>query len=84
MSGCTWEHCDKPASIPKYDSGGELWANLCDEHSKKLEDSVGKDPRHVVACWVKAQGGPKKAARRMSQQLPIPELAAIKKSSDRY
>lgn len=64
---CTWKDCDKPATQPQVASDGEIWANLCDEHHEKLEESLSSlEPKKLLSAWVKAQGGANKAAKRMT------------------
>ena len=49
---CTWKDCAKTAieSIP--DRNGNEWANLCEEHTKKLADAVASlDPKRLLGAW---------------------------------
>ena len=63
---CTWIDCASDAAHPELDKNGRQWADLCDAHSQKLNDALScGDMRKVLAFWVRAQGGPKKAAERM-------------------
>jgi hypothetical protein len=64
-NGCTWEGCDKLATKPQIAKDGEQWANLCDEHAAKV-DAAAMDtrPGAILSTWIRAQGGPKAAARR--------------------
>lgn len=69
MQKCTYSDCILQAAHPQLSSEGAMWANLCDDHSRKF-DTMMIDPNtsvtRLLAEWVKAQGGPKLAARRMS------------------
>lgn len=68
MSTCTWEGCNRDASVPQVSEDGEAWANLCGAHAWDLEYAIaGPDPRETVRAWIKAQGGAVAAARRMSR-----------------
>lgn len=64
---CTWDGCTKAATVPQIARDGERWANLCAEHDAELNKAI--DTSNVPALmrgWVKAQGGAKKAAARMT------------------
>lgn len=65
---CTWEGCAEKAAHPMFARDGEQWAFLCNEHKVKFDAAftpyeVGK----VLSTWVKAQGGAKAAAARMTR-----------------
>lgn len=67
---CTWRDCTMAANHPQVDSDGEVWANLCDDHKAEFEMATTPtgdtfNPQAVLSAWIKAQGGAKKAARRM-------------------
>ena len=63
---CSWLDCESNAARPELDINGREWANLCDAHSKKFNDALRSgDVKKIRACWVRAQGGAKKAAARM-------------------
>ena len=61
---CTWKDCTKTAEYPQIAKDGEQWANLCKEHHKKLENSIGAEPKEMLSCWIKAMGGAKMATIR--------------------
>lgn len=74
QANCTWEKCPEVATVPQTAKDGEMWANLCQAHHDELEASINRlftDPgrnaikRHL-RDWIKAQGGSKAAAKRMS------------------
>lgn len=77
MTQCTWQdppdtRCTREATHPQTAEGGEVWANLCDEHAKQLDASVNglivednHNPAAVLRAWVRASGGAKKMAGRM-------------------
>jgi len=70
MSICTWEGCTCLAQYPQIATDNEVWANLCEVHHKEmkytLETAMRSDHAPIVLSrWIKAQGGAKKAARRM-------------------
>lgn len=63
---CTWVDCELDACIPQIARDGTQWANLCAEHALKLDTAIAMNkPKILLAYWVKAQGGSKKAAERM-------------------
>lgn len=62
---CTWKGCSNKATTPQIDSNGNEWANLCDDHHRLLDETLG-DPKKIklmLSYWVKAQGGAKAASR---------------------
>ena len=72
MPDCTWVDCTATATCPQLDKGGSPWANLCDAHHVELDNAINNfakgvtdEPKKMLSCWVKAQGGAKKAAERM-------------------
>lgn len=63
---CRWEGCQKDGTQDQIDRDGAVWACLCVEHDKKLDEAVKSlDPKLFVSAWIKAQGGAKAAAARM-------------------
>jgi hypothetical protein len=67
---CTWKDCPNEAKHPQVASDEQEWANLCDEHKSELDWSIlqtgeTQDIRSLMSVWIKAQGGAKKAAKRM-------------------
>lgn len=68
MTTCTWQNCDRDASVPQVDRNGETWANLCGAHAWDMEDAIADaDPRETVRAWIKAQGGAAAAAKRVAR-----------------
>ena len=64
---CTWKHCSKPAAHPQTATNGEVWANLCDQHSAELEAAIGgSDAKLLLRLWVMAGGGAEKMGARMT------------------
>jgi hypothetical protein len=63
---CTWVNCREPAKHPQHAKDGTVWANLCYAHVLELDDAITAGPPKILAAWVKAQGGAKAAAKRMS------------------
>lgn len=65
---CTFKDCTNEATHELKSKDESVWANLCDEHNSKLEEAISKgDTKVVVGLWVGAQGGPEKAAERLSK-----------------
>jgi hypothetical protein len=65
---CTWEGCTAPSTMPVHDRDGRPWAYLCDEHSARLDAAIASgSPGRTVAAWIRAQGGPRAAADRMTK-----------------
>lgn len=62
---CTWEDCLEPGEFKQIATDGEVWANLCDHHNQLLDKAPEGNYKMFVAYWIKAQGGAKKAAKRM-------------------
>lgn len=73
MTRCTWQdppdkQCERLAAIDHVSKDGETWARLCKEHDKELTDSQA-DPINVplmLRCWVRAGGGHKIMAARLT------------------
>lgn len=70
---CTFEGCSLEAVHElKSRDDGEIWARLCEDHNKQIDDAIkAGDPKRVVGLWVKAQGGSKKASERMLKRLGL-------------
>jgi hypothetical protein len=67
MLACTWVDCQAEALHPQLDRQGKQWACLCQEHHDRLEKALTDlEPKGLLSCWVKAQGGAKAAARRLT------------------
>jgi len=63
---CTWLDCKNEATHPHKATDGSIWANLCDAHHARQEAAEkGDGTENILSCWVKAQGGAKRAAARM-------------------
>lgn len=66
---CTWFECSNEAVREQRDEQGKVWANLCEDHDRQLTDSLCRgQAAQILSGWVKAQGGAKKAAKRMIEQ----------------
>lgn len=61
---CTWVDCEQEAHNPQIGSDGKAWADLCFDHAKELDASL-LDPKAVLRCWIRAQGG----ARAMTDRI---------------
>ena len=79
MRQCTWkgreERCGKEATEQQLGKDGSVWADLCPEHHKELDEALravaqvaegdkSAFPR-MMSAYVKAGGGAKAMARRM-------------------
>jgi len=64
---CSWVDCQKEFTTPQVDSEGKCWAKLCADHAKVMQDAIEdiNNPKRLLSCWIKAQGGAKAAASRM-------------------
>ena len=63
---CSWQYCMAGALHQEIAQDGKVWARLCTDHHDKLDAILkGGDVKKILAAWVTAQGGPKKAANRM-------------------
>ncbi len=71
---CTWVDCTEVATTPKIGNDGSQWANLCAAHAKELDDNL-LDPKAVLRCWVRAQGGAKRMVEKMRASGEIDRLA---------
>lgn len=68
MTRCTWKECEQDARHPQIAQGGEVWANLCDQHHQEMEAAIEKlDPKTLLRAWICAQGGAEAAAKRMTK-----------------
>lgn len=64
---CTWQDCEEQGKHVHKDKQGRVWSTLCDKHHEMIEELVYlKDPKQILARWVKASGGPKKLAHKMT------------------
>lgn len=64
---CTWVDCSKEATVPQIAKDGDQWANLCVEHDAEIDKAlVSMDVKVVLRNWLRAQGGAKAAAARMT------------------
>lgn len=64
MNSCTWVDCQQEATHQQNDVNGESWANLCLHHHSELRAAMAKSVPAMMAAWIKAQGGAKKASQR--------------------
>ena len=63
---CTWKECSNEGKFPQLDKDQKQWAFLCEEHHIELEDAIDNfNAKKLLSCWVKAQGGAEKAAKRV-------------------
>lgn len=70
-TNCTWEGCTQTAKHESRSTTGEKWADLCDEHEHQLSASLTSGgPGSILSSWIKAQGGAKAAAARMTGSKP--------------
>lgn len=66
MPRCTWVDCTEPAAHPQHDKGGQVWADLCDEHDTVLSLAVNTGNVPMILCsWVRAKGGAEKCAANL-------------------
>jgi hypothetical protein len=73
---CTWEECRRRAEHEEKANNGSVWARLCQAHHEELKKAIARSldedgklpmmPRLLLRAWVKAQGGSRKAAKRLS------------------
>jgi hypothetical protein len=62
---CTWQDCTRDGTREQIAQDGAVWAVLCEQHHKELDDAIGSmNPPVLMRAWVRAQGGAKKAAAR--------------------
>jgi hypothetical protein len=75
MATCTWQGCPDPATNPNVAEDGNIWSCLCHRHQAEYKASIKGVNRteadrqsiaRMMHCWIQAQGGPKKAADRMT------------------
>jgi hypothetical protein len=63
---CTWKDCLADASNNQYNSNGQVWASLCDDHAKRLDECLEKGTaKEILRDWVLANGGASKLAEKM-------------------
>lgn len=65
---CTWKDCAEAAVVPQVDADGAVWANLCPDHNKQLDDAIGGDIKLTLKYWILAQGGAAAAAKRAMER----------------
>jgi hypothetical protein len=70
---CTWVDCVDEAKVKHLDRDGKPWAHLCCFHSGEMDDAadIGSPswkPGALMRCWIRAQGGAKAAADRMTRR----------------
>jgi hypothetical protein len=64
---CTWLGCTNEATHPQIAKDKEQWANLCKSHDGILDLALQRGPKFMIGAWIMAQGGPVKAADRMTK-----------------
>jgi hypothetical protein len=74
MSQCTWVDCNNEATAPQVGKDGNQWANLCEEHTKEMDDNL-MDAKGVLRCWVRAQGGAQGMVGKMRASGEIDRMA---------
>lgn len=69
---CTWlnedndTRCEREAVHALKSDDNQIWANLCKEHDNEWEIAVTcGNAKFMMARYIRAQGGPKVAAKRM-------------------
>ena len=66
ITKCTWKDCMKEGIHPQRSNDGSIWAILCDEHNRQIDEDIEQlRAKELVRDWILAQGGAKKAAERM-------------------
>ena len=66
--GCSWCGCGQPGTCELKDIHDRVWACLCHVHNEQLETALKTGhPKQLIAAYVKAQGGAKAAAKRMTR-----------------
>lgn len=81
MNQCTWTdrangRCRSEGLFPQIADDGGRWAFLCGPHEDELDCAVAgaaENPKRMLSCWVKAQGGPGTATARMKLQ-PLTDI----------
>ena len=63
---CTWVDCTAAATKAQIAADGEQWAHLCETHFLELDTAMKAGVKPMLSAWVKAQGGTKAAAKRMT------------------
>ena len=77
---CTWDGCSREANETLLDKDGKPWARLCLQCLKDFDDTIKSgNAKHIVAAWIKAQGGSGKATQRV---LPLVSKEFIGKMLD--
>lgn len=70
MTRCTWQNCTNPFKCVYKSQSGEVWARLCAEHDEIIKVAIkDAEPKRLLSCYIKAQGGSKVAAQRTMQSL---------------
>lgn len=65
---CTWENCHSNSEYPQIAKDGRTWANLCVLHNRELDKKLSSgNAMTIMAGWIRAQGGSKKAAEGMKR-----------------
>ncbi len=67
---CTWIECRLRAKHEEKAKDGSVWARLCQKHHDELDKTVYAATRSglpgaLISVWVKAQGGARKATKRL-------------------
>ena len=72
---CTWVNCNNNGSFSEKDKNNKEWAFLCKEHHDMLEKSIEEfiksddnNPKKMLACWVKANGGANSMTNKMIKE----------------
>lgn len=73
---CTWIDCEEVATVPQVGIDGSRWANLCPAHASELDSNL-LDPKGILRCWIRAQGGAKPIVEKMRASGEIDRVAKI-------
>jgi len=67
---CDWNHCPNEATEELFSSDGTKWSDLCLEHKIEFDrDAEAGNMKRICANWVKANGGSKKLAKKMAEEV---------------
>lgn len=81
---CTWKGCHNEGTHERIAvDDNRVWATLCDEHNKALDDALaGDNIPALLSAWVKASGGSDVLVSKMDSGGVAQKMAGVRANAD--